>query len=280
MFSLENSKMMLFYFIIAGLDILDGLSYLTLQKSALIDWIYSQQCFTEEFGGFRGGPYLGIEFHKSDPNLKVSSTILLDKGHLVHTYSAITSLKILGDDFSRLRKKHIFDYLRKCQNEDGSFKATIDSYESDLRFLYAACAICCLMNDFSAIDINLSLNFIYKCQNNDGAFGLRPNEESHSGATYCAIASLALLKQIDDIPIKTKLIEFLVNRQVPWNLNREKGCVGGFQGRINKYPDSCYSFWNGASLKILGYDKFINKDTVKAYILNCQDIEKVEIIFI
>ena len=123
-----------------------------------------------------------------------------------------------------------------------------------------------------------ALDFILNCQNNDGAFGLRPCEESHSGATYCAIASLSLLKKLDFLPNKTKLIEFLVNRQVPWNPDREKGCVGGFQGRIGKYPDSCYSFWIGASLKILGYESFINKVSVKAYILNCQDVEKVRII--
>ena len=28
--------------------------------------------------------------------------------------------------------------------------------------------------------------------------------------------------------------------------------VGGFQGRVNKDPDTCYSFWVGASLKMLG----------------------------
>ena len=62
---------------------------------------------------------------------------------------------------------------------------------------------------------------------------------------------------------------------MPWDVNREKGCIGGFQGRINKYPDSCYSFWNGASLKILGFDRFINKESVQAYILNCQEPQKV-----
>ena len=34
-----------------------------------------------------------------------------------------------------------------------------------------------------------------------------------------------------------------------WCMQRQ---VGGFQGRVNKDPDTCYSFWVGASLKMLG----------------------------
>lgn len=273
MVGMDNSKMMLLYFVISGLDILDGLKNVKIPTQTIIDWIYSQQCFTNEYGGFKGGPFLGFPFHKSELLLEISSNNYLDQGHLVLTYSALLSLKILGDDFSRVRKEKLLGYLKKCQKEDGSFQATIDSLEADLRFLYSAAVISFLLGDFSAINIEKALKFIFNCQNNDGAFGLRPFEESHSGATYCALASLVLFKKIDEIPNKTKLIEFLVNRQVPWEPSREKGCIGGFQGRINKYPDSCYSFWNGASLKILGFESFINKESVKPYILNCQNTQ-------
>ena len=34
-----------------------------------------------------------------------------------------------------------------------------------------------------------------------------------------------------------------------WCLQRQ---VGGFQGRVNKDPDTCYSFWVGGSLQLLG----------------------------
>ena len=273
--ALDNSKMMLFYFIIAGIDFLKALPDLPIKISSLIDWIYSQQCFTDLYGGFRGGPYLGFDFHCSSQDLEFSSQSDFDKGHLVHTFSALVSLKLLGDDFSRVRRKHLFKYINECQNADGSFRATIDSFEADLRFLYSASVSCYLLEDLQAINKKTAIDFIFSCQNKDGAFGLRPREESHSGATYCAVASLAILGDLDDIPNKTKLIEFLVNRQVPWDPNREKGNVGGFQGRINKYPDSCYSFWNGATLKILGFEKLLNKESVQPYILNCQEIQKV-----
>lgn len=278
MISLDNSKMMLLYFIIAGLDNLQGLKHLTIPIPTIIDWIYSQQCFSANNGGFLGGPYLGFEFHCSEINLKVSSNNFHHKGHLVYTYSALITLKILGDDFSRLRRKNLLEFLRDCQNEDGSFRATIDSNEADLRFIYSACVVCSLLKDFTTISIKSATEFILKCQNNDGAFGLRPNEESHSGASYCAIATLAIFNKLEEIPNKTKLVEFLVNRQISWNPSRENGKIGGFQGRINKYPDSCYSFWNGATLKILGLDSLINRETVKPYILNCQDVHNVNFI--
>lgn len=30
--------------------------------------------------------------------------------------------------------------------------------------------------------------------------------------------------------------------------------TGGMAGRVNKVPDSCYSFWIGWTLKLLGLD--------------------------
>ncbi len=43
-----------------------------------------------------------------------------------------------------------------------------------------------------------------------------------------------------------------------------------FQGRINKFMDSCYSFWVGGTLQALGYDHLINLDDLREFILVCQ----------
>ena len=122
---------------------------------------------------------------------------------------------------------------------------------------------------------------------------LRSRKTTPKSLTYQRFFDISRFKLTDEKPIvpseeeisefktmdKTKLIEFLVNRQVAFNPNRENGRIGGFQGRINKYPDSCYSFWNGDSLKILGLDFLINKESVKPYILNCQDVDNVILYF-
>lgn len=71
--------------------------------------------------------------------------------------------------------------------------------------------------------------------------------ESHGGTTYCAIAALSLSDQLGILSRKEieKIKRWLVFRQ-----DTEDG--GGFNGRPNKRVDTCYSFWIGATLKILG----------------------------
>jgi len=56
--------------------------------------------------------FLGLEHHKSEDNIYESCTNSIfkpfEKGHIVYTYSALCSLKILGDkNFSRLKKPNI-----------------------------------------------------------------------------------------------------------------------------------------------------------------------------
>ncbi len=64
--------------------------------------------------------------------------------------------------------------------------------------------------------------------------------EGHGGSTYCAVASLALMKKLDKIKQKEKLLRWCIFQQ-----------GDGFQGRPCKPADSCYSFWIGATMKIL-----------------------------
>lgn len=53
-----------------------------------------------------------------------------------------------------------------------------------------------------------------------------------------------------------------------WLLLRQ---VDGFQGRANKPVDTCYSFWIGATLKILNAFDFTHFPENREYILSTQD---------
>lgn len=100
--------------------------------------------------------------------------------------------------------------------------------------------------------------------------------------TYCAIAALKLLGRLDDPRIrKERLLGWLASRQVELmrmdeeeEEDEEEATRGmgkeekekrarevevdekgkpkwaGFNGRCNKTPDTCYSFWVGASLDV------------------------------
>lgn len=53
-----------------------------------------------------------------------------------------------------------------------------------------------------------------------------------------------------------------------WLINRQED---GFQGRPNKPVDTCYSFWVGASLKMLDMYEFVDFERNKEYLLMTQD---------
>jgi geranylgeranyl transferase type-1 subunit beta len=60
------------------------------------------------------------------------------------------------------------------------------------------------------------------------------------GTTYCAIAALYLMGELN-------LNDPRLRRTKRWSILR---LSSGFQGRVNKPVDTCYSFWLGSSLKV------------------------------
>lgn len=45
----------------------------------------------------------------------------------------------------------------------------------------------------------------------------------------------------------------------------------GLNGRINKDPDSCYTFWIGSTLQFLGYDHFLNGKYIEPFLKICEN---------
>lgn len=210
----------------------------------------------------------------------------MDDGHLAMTYSALCVLVILGDDLSRVNRKAIVRALRKLQTPDGSFACTSDS-ESDMRFLFCACAISTFLNDWSGVDVEKARAYIVGAMGFDFAYGQSPCEESHGGSTYCAVASLALMERLSDLgfppgrglkeaagyvsAVKGDDDPHVLTTQAQgllhWLTQRQ---VSGFQGRINKDQDSCYSWWIGSSLQMLGYFEMVELVHLKGFVLSCQ----------
>jgi prenyltransferase beta subunit len=61
---------------------------------------------------------------------------------------------------------------------------------------------------------------------------------------------------LEKVPKHAKrTLNFLVNRQT---VNLEATDYVGVQGRVGKFPDSCYSFWVGASIRILTGRNLLN----------------------
>lgn len=263
MSTLDEMRMTVAYFAVSGLDLLNALDTIE-NKEHVIEWIYSHQVLPNndrtnlDRCGFKGSHATGFRGNELDDNASSFNC-----GHIAMTYTALATLIILGDDLSRVDKEAIMRSLRALQQESGSFTALIHGTEDDMRFVYCAAAICRLLHDWSGFDKEKAVSFIQDCYGYDGGISPYPGTESHGGSTYCAVASLTLMGQLH-----SALSEQQLRRLQRWCLNRQ---LSGFQGRPNKPIDTCYSFWVGAALELLGAFKFVNHKENLEFLYSTQD---------
>uniref|UniRef100_A0A3Q2D8K8 Geranylgeranyl transferase type-2 subunit beta n=1 Tax=Cyprinodon variegatus TaxID=28743 RepID=A0A3Q2D8K8_CYPVA len=120
-----------------------------------------------------------------------------------------------------------------------------------------------LSGKMDTINVDKAVEFVLSCMNFDGGFGCRPGSESHAGQIYCCTGFLSLTGQLHQLNADL-LGWWLCERQLP---------SGGLNGRPEKLPDVCYSWWVLASLKIIGRIHWIDKAKLRRFILACQDEE-------
>ena len=256
--------MTLGYFCIGALDLLNFLEEKIdkQERQEYIDWIYDQQLDQSFGGGFLPGPYLRRDHYASQNSSQSIPSGSRPNGNLAMTYTALLNLAMLGDDFVRLDRNAIRLHLRSLQQSDGSFTPSLGQDECDCRFVYCAFAVCSMLNSWDSIDVEAAVAFLHSSRSYDGAFAQGPGQESQGGSTYCAVASLSLANKLDTIHNPEHLLSWLTARQ------QQK--QGGFNGRIEKDEDACYSFWCGASLKILGSHHLIDSKADTDWLLSCQ----------
>ena len=263
---LDSNRLTLVHFAVHALDILgvwDDVHQqeeLQLDKTSVIDWIASLQVKTRpgvNNAGFRGSTYLGVSGSNTH-----EYPCDYTESHVAMTYTALLSLTALRVDLSsHVDTQNIIQSLVELQTDDGSFRCTVSGSENDMRFLYCACAISHMLADWRGVDIDRAVDYIRSCRAFDGAIGLLPGQEGHGGSTFCAIASLVLMKRLDvlDAEWKKELIHWCVSRQ-----------VGGMQGRPNKLEDTCYSYWIGGTLRLLGCDNFLCHEKLGDFVIRNQ----------
>ena len=113
------------------------------------------------------------------------------------------------------------------------------------------------------INVQKAIDFVMSCSNADGGFGSKPNAESHAGLIYCCVGFLSITKQLHILDCE-KLAWWLCERQLP---------SGGLNGRPEKLPDVCYSWWVLSSLKMMGRLHWISAERLEQFILSCQVIK-------
>ncbi|KFU87826.1 Geranylgeranyl transferase type-1 subunit beta, partial [Chaetura pelagica] len=252
------------FFALSGLDMLDSLD--VVNKDDIIEWIYSLQVLPTEdrsnlnHCGFRGSSYLGMPFNSSKgPGISHP----YDSGHIAMTYTGLSCLVILGDDLSRVDKDAVLAGLRALQLDDGSFCAVLEGSENDMRFVYCASCICYMLNNWSGMDMKKAIDYIRRSMSYDNGLAQGAGLESHGGSTFCGIASLCLMGKLEEVFSEKEL-----NRIRRWCIMRQQN---GYHGRPNKPVDTCYSFWVGATLKLLNIFQYTNFEKNRNYILSTQD---------
>jgi geranylgeranyl transferase type-1 subunit beta len=277
---LDTNRLTLVHFAVNALDLLgvwdseELMASQNLNKQEIIDWVYSLQLpKTDEAdevdesdpdavhsSGFFGGTFLGgscqCECNPPPSHYRY--------GHIAMIYTALCTLRCLGDDWSRLDRAGIIRELGKLQlPETGSFSCIQAGSESDLRFLYCACAISHMLNDWSGVNQDLAVNYIKACRSFDGGIAVMPGQEGHGGGVFCGVASLQLMNKLDDTVMddawRKDLIRWCVHRQVI-----------GMQGRPNKAQDTCYSYWIGGTLRLLGEDGLLHHEQLQTFVMKCQ----------
>ncbi|EOY19312.1 hypothetical protein QUC31_006172 [Theobroma cacao] len=222
-----------------GLTTLDLLGKLdTVNADEVISWIMKCQ---HESGGFAGN--IG-----HDP-------------HILYTVSAVQVLALFNK-LDVLDIDKVATYITGLQNEDGSFSGDMWG-EVDTRFSYIA--ICCLsiLRRLDKINVEKAVNYIVSCKNLDGGFGCTPGGESHAGQIFCCVGALAITGSLHHVD-KDLLGWWLCERQVK---------SGGLNGRPEKLPDVCYSWWVLSSLIMIDRVHWIDKGKLFKFILDCQDVE-------
>ncbi|SCV05367.1 LANO_0H05930g1_1 [Lachancea nothofagi CBS 11611] len=242
--------------------------------------------------GYVAGFVPSISTHvKGVPSLSLTSTLF-----------GIWSLACLVNAdrlFEIIDREKVCQFVAQCQvSDNGLFVSSFDvtppkplHYSSidptDLRHTYVAIAILYLMGcrtstDFSRyISLDGVLEFIKQQACPQGGFG--QYFEPHAGFTSCALSILKLINDRWDIlpsSFYEVTFQWLLQRQIssdgPMTLmTNNEGFDpedhGGFQGRENKFADTCYGFWCLNSLEILGPQtsaRFEGHDFLVDYLLN------------
>lgn len=105
--------------------------------------------------------------------------------------------------------------------------------EIDTRFSYCGLATLKLLDKLHTVNVDKAVKFVLSCHNFDGGFGGMPNAESHAAYVFCCVGALAIAGALNKFD-KGALSYWLSRRQT---------AMGGFNGRPEKLPDVCYSWW-------------------------------------
>ncbi|KAI9091231.1 hypothetical protein K1719_028295 [Acacia pycnantha] len=220
-------------------------------------------------------------------------SVVMEHLRMSGAYWGLTTLDLLGK-LEAVDVNEVVSWVMSCQLESGGFSGNI-GHDPHILYTLSAVQVLALFNKLDIIDVDKVTKYIVSLQNEDGSFSgdiwgevdtrfsyialcreihfklqkygwwlwLHTGRESHAGQIFCCVGALAITGSLDLID-KDLLGWWLCERQVK---------SGGLNGRPEKLPDVCYSWWVLSSLIMIDRVHWINKEKLTKFILNCQDLE-------
>lgn len=300
----DSNKLAIIYFCVHGLDLLGKLNFTPTEQEQYSEFIYdhiiNETIGNEEIQAFR--PSQTFKLNKIDGT---SSSPSYDLPNLAATFFGLITLLALNSNYGendKIDRHKIMKFVSMLQLKDGPNKGGFKPVlgvdrtpfgECDLRHCYTALCIRKLLkyDELSKddrkydIDIDSIQKFLSDRISVNGGLSSNKYTEPHSGLTFCGIAALKLSGydfKGNQSNWVDQTINWLVHRQVDypslvesyatedyyyWDSND----IGGFNGRENKFGDTCYSWWCTASLKILCGNQglqLIDSNAAQKYLLD------------
>ncbi|WLF78682.1 Rab geranylgeranyltransferase [Lodderomyces elongisporus] len=243
----EHLRMNGLYWGVTALITMKSLNEKTLPENSVVEFILS--CWDASSGAFGAFPQ--------------------HDAHILSTLSALQILKIYDNELKQLtsgQKSQLVKFIKDLQQPNGSFQG--DGFgEVDSRFTYTAVSALSLLGELTPELCDTAAKFIMDCYNFDGGFGLVPGSESHAAQGFVCVGALAIMDRLHLLKeVEIKVASWLSERQVLPS--------GGLNGRPEKLPDACYSWWALSTLSILGRKHWVDLTKLENFILSCQDLEK------
>ncbi|KAJ4458249.1 putative Protein farnesyltransferase subunit beta [Paratrimastix pyriformis] len=237
--SLDASRPWICYWILHGLEVLEGLP--PASDPLYHDIVQFLARCQHPQGGFGGGPG--------------------QVPHLAPTYAAVSALSIIGTDeaLGIIDRTRLRDFLYAMRTPEGAFRMQADG-EVDVRGVYCAIDVASICGLMEPELVRGTADWILRCQTYEGGFGGAPGNEAHGGYTFCGVAGLCLLAGLcgcDDPNLVCGshpevdpfggMSTLDIDALMGWLSRRQQTIEGGFSGRTNKLVDACYSFWQGGA---------------------------------
>ncbi|URE37402.1 protein farnesyltransferase subunit [Musa troglodytarum] len=138
--------------------------------------------------------------------------------HLATTYAAVNTLITLGSEMSlsSIHRENMLKFLLQMKDSSGAFRMH-NGGEIDVRACYTAISVASILNVLDDELVTDLGNYILSCQTYEGGIAGEPGSEAHGGYTFCGLATMILINEVDklDLPSLVGGVLALAQRLLP-----------------------------------------------------------------